>query len=155
MAEKEVWVIGHKNPDTDSICAAIGYAELKNKLGGGTFVPKKAGEMNMETAYVLDRFGVKVPETVRDVRTQVMDITFRHTKGVSNHFSLKKAWETMKDEDVVTLPIVDKNGRLEGLIVNGDLAYSYMDVYDNNELARARTQYKNIIECWMNKKIEV
>ncbi|MCR5098587.1 MAG: putative manganese-dependent inorganic diphosphatase [Lachnospiraceae bacterium] len=146
MADKEVWVIGHKNPDTDSICAAIGYAELKNKLGEGLFIPKKAGEMNMETAYVLNRFGVKIPETVRDVRTQVKDITFRHTRGVSNHFSLKKAWETMKAEDVVTLPIVEPNGRLEGLIVNGDLAYSYMDVYDNSELARARTQYKNIIE---------
>ncbi len=146
MTDREIWVIGHKNPDTDSICAAIGLAELKNQLGEGHFVPKKAGEMNMETAYVLNRFGVKSPDTVRDVRTQIRDISYRHTNGVSDHFSLKKAWELMLSEDVVTLPVVEKDGRLVGLIVNGDLAYSYMDVYDNCELSRARTQYKNIIE---------
>ncbi len=151
MTDREVWVIGHKNPDTDSICAAIGYAELKNKLGEGRFVAKKAGEMNMETAYVLNRFGVKSPDTVRDVRTQIKDITFRHTRGVSDHYSLKKAWELMLKEDVVTLPVVEKDNKLQGLIVNGDLAYSYMDVYDNNELSRARTQYKNIIETLSGK----
>ncbi len=144
--KKEVWVIGHKNPDTDSICAAISYAYLKNQLGGADYIPKKAGELNSETAYVLNRFGVEEPETVEDVGTQVKDIELRHTKGVSNHYSLKKAWELMLSEDVVTLPIVTQNQMLEGVIVNGDIAYSYMDVYDNNELSRARTQYKNIIE---------
>lgn len=144
--KKEVWVIGHKNPDTDSICAAISYAYLKNQLGGADYIPKKAGELNSETAYVLNRFGVEEPETVEDVGTQVKDIELRHTKGVSNHYSLKKAWELMLSEDVVTLPIVTPNQMLEGVIVNGDIAYSYMDVYDNNELSRARTQYKNIIE---------
>ncbi len=144
--KKEVWVIGHKNPDTDSICAAISYAYLKNQLGGADYIPKKAGEINSETAYVLNRFGVEEPETVEDVGTQVKDIELRHTKGVSNHYSLKKAWELMLSEDVVTLPIVTQNQMLEGVIVNGDIAYSYMDVYDNNELSRARTQYKNIIE---------
>ncbi len=143
---KEVWVIGHKNPDTDSICAAISYAYLKNQIGEERYVPKKAGEINSETTYVLNRFGVEEPETVEDVGTQVKDIELRHTKGVSNHYSLKKAWELMLSEDVVTLPIVTPNQMLEGVIVNGDIAYSYMDVYDNSELSRARTQYKNIIE---------
>lgn len=146
VKDKEVWVIGHKNPDTDSICAAISYAYLKNHTGEGTYIPKKAGDLNSETAYVLNRFGVEEPETVEDVGTQVKDIELRHTKGVSDHYSLKKAWELMLSEDVVTLPIVTQNQMLEGVIVNGDIAYSYMDVYDNNELSRARTQYKNIIE---------
>lgn len=146
IKDKEVWVIGHKNPDTDSICAAISYAYLKNQTGEGRYIPKKAGEINSETAYVLNRFGVEEPETVDDVGTQVKDIELRHTKGVSDHYSLKKAWELMLSEDVVTLPIVTQNQMLEGVIVNGDIAYSYMDVYDNNELSRARTQYKNIIE---------
>ncbi len=146
IKDKEVWVIGHKNPDTDSICAAISYAYLKNQTGDGRYIPKKAGEINSETAYVLNRFGVEEPETVDDVGTQVKDIELRHTKGVSDHYSLKKAWELMLSEDVVTLPIVTQNQMLEGVIVNGDIAYSYMDVYDNNELSRARTQYKNIIE---------
>jgi len=141
-----VWVVGHKNPDTDSICAAITYANLKNKTEPGTFLPKKAGALNEETKYVLERFGVEEPETIDSVGTQLKDIDFRRTDGVSSHISLKKAWELMKTEDVVTLPIVGINNRLEGIIVNGDIAYSYMDILDNRIMARARTQYRNIIE---------
>ncbi|MQN00775.1 MAG: putative manganese-dependent inorganic diphosphatase [Lachnospiraceae bacterium] len=141
-----VWVIGHKNPDTDSICAAIAYANLKNQTEEGDFVPKKAGPINDETRYVLKTFHVREPETVSSVGTQIRDMNYRHTEGVDAHLSLKKAWALMRQLDVVTLPIVKSDGRLDGLIVNGDIAYSYMDVYDNRELGRARTQYKNIIE---------
>ena len=144
--KRPVWVIGHKNPDTDSICAAIAYANLKNKTEKGTFLPKKAGPINEETKYVLNTFHVPEPETVSDVSTQISDLSFRRTAGVSDHYSLKKAWELMKSEDVVTLPIVNSDNFLEGVIVNGDIAYSYMDVYDNRALSRARTQYKNIVE---------
>lgn len=144
--EKRVWVVGHKNPDTDSICAAISYAHLKNKSETGTFIPRKAGNINNETKYVLNRFGVEEPKTITDVGAQLKDIDYRHTQGVSGHYSLKKAWELMRELDVVTLPVVDDNRRLQGVIVNGDIAYSYMDVLDNRILGRARTRYKNIIE---------
>lgn len=144
--EKKVWVVGHKNPDTDSICAAISYAHLKNKTESGTFIPRKAGNINNETKYVLERFGVEEPKTIKDVGAQLKDIDYRRTQGVSGHYSLKKAWELMRELDVVTLPVVDDNKRLTGVIVNGDIAYSYMDVLDNRILGRARTQYKNIIE---------
>ena len=141
-----VFIIGHKNPDTDSICAAIGYAYLKNALGTGVnYIPKKAGELNKETRYVLDRFGVQEPETISDVGAQLMDIEYRQLEGVDGHISLKKAWEIMLERDVVTLPVIAKTGKLEGVIVNGDIAYSYMDVYDNSILSRARTQFSNII----------
>lgn len=143
---RPIWVIGHKNPDTDSVCAAIAYATLKNLTEDGEYIPKKAGSLNNETAYVLKRFGVPEPGTVTDVGAQIKDIDFRRINGVSGHYSLKKAWELMKQEDVVTLPIVGLTGLLEGVIVNGDIAYSYMDVYDNRILSRAKTQYKNIIE---------
>ena len=141
-----VWIIGHKNPDTDSICAAIAYAELKNKTEDDEFIPRKAGELNSETRYVLERFGVPEPKTVKQVGTQIKDLDFHKTEGVSGHISLKKAWALMKSEDSVTLPVVDDNGKLEGVIVNGDIAYSYIDILDNTILGRARTQYKNIIE---------
>ena len=144
--KKKVWVVGHKNPDTDSICAAISYAHLKNKTEDGTFVPRKAGNINNETKYVLQRFGVEEPKTIKDVGAQLKDIDYRRTQGVSGHYSLKKAWELMRELDVVTLPVVDDNKRLTGVIVNGDIAYSYMDVLDNRILGRAKTQYKNIIE---------
>ena len=153
MEKKQVWVIGHKNPDTDSICAAIAYANLKNNLKeqGETaapdveYVPMRAGDLNAETEYVLNRFQAPLPGLVTDVGTQIRDIHIRKTEGVSSHISMKKAWEMMKILGVVTLPVV-KNGKLEGLIVTGDIAKSYMDVYDNTILSTARTQYKNIVE---------
>ena len=94
----------------------------------------------------MKRFGVKPPQTVSDVGAQIKDIDYRHTPGVDGHISLKKAWEMMKSENVVTLPVVAPNGKLNGVIVNGDIAYAYMDVYDNRVLSEARTQYKNMIE---------
>ena len=148
MAKQErcVWVVGHKNPDTDSICAAISYAYLKNQAEDGHFIAKRAGSINNETRYVLERFGAKEPGLITDAGAQIKDIDYRQTEGVSGHFSLKKAWELMRSLDVVTLPVVDESKRLTGLIVNGDIAYSYMDVLDNRILGRAKTQYRNIIE---------
>ncbi len=141
-----VFIVGHKNPDTDSICAAVGYAYLKNATSKGTvYVPKKAGNLNAETRYVLNRFNIEEPETVTDVGAQLTDIEYRQLEGVDGHISLKKAWEIMLEKDVATLPVVAPNGKLDGVIVNGDIAYSYMDVYDNSILSRARTQYSNII----------
>lgn len=144
--KKSVWVIGHKNPDTDSICAAIAYADLKNRIGNGKYEAKRAGRVNEESKYVLEYFGVASPGYVADVGAQVKDIEIRETPGISSHISLKTAWETMKAQNVVTLPITRRNGLLEGLIITGDIATSYMDVYDNRILAKARTQYKNIAE---------
>lgn len=144
--EKKIWVLGHKNPDTDSICAAIAYADLKNKTGEEIYESKRAGQLNEETKYVLEYFDVPAPGFVADVGAQVKDIEIRKTKGVKSRISMKKAWELMKTENVVTLPVTRSNGELEGLIITGDIATSYMDVYDNKILARAKTQYKNIIE---------
>ncbi len=144
--ENPVWVIGHRNPDTDSICAAIAYADLQNHLSETKYEPKRAGNPNEETKYVLRKFKVKMPAYVDDVRTQVKDIAFRRTIGVNSNISLKRAWELMTTSKVVTLPITDENNELLGLIVNGDIAESYMDVLDTRILAEARTPYKNMIE---------
>ena len=144
--DRPVWVIGHKNPDTDSICSAISYAYLKNATEEDEYIPKKAGSLNEETKYVLKRFGVQEPETVKNVGVQLKDIDFRRTEGVDGWLSLKKAWEMMQTSEVVMLPVVGINGHLTGIIVNGDIAYSYMNVSDSAVLSRARTPYKNIIE---------
>ena len=142
-----VWVIGHKNPDTDSICSAIAYAALKNQTEGEHFVAKRAGAVSGETAFVLDYFGVEEPELVSDVGAQVKDITFRRTAGVRESITLKKAWELMQTERVVTLPIVDEERKLIGLIGNNDIAMSYMEVFNQeSKLSKARTSYRNIIE---------
>ena len=144
--KKKVWAVGHKNPDTDSICAAIAYANLKNQADGNRYEAKRAGELNEETKYVLDTFGVKSPGLITDVGAQVKDIEIRKTPGVSGKISLKRAWEMMKEQNVVTLPVTDKENNLEGLIITGDIATSYMDVYDNSILSRAKTQYQNIVD---------
>ena len=146
VGNKKVWVIGHKNPDTDSICAAIAYADLKNQTEGNHFEAKRAGQINEETRYVLDYFQVEEPEFVKDAGAQIKDIEYRRTEGVSSHISIKRAWGLMKTLDVVSLPITRPDNTLDGMIVTGDIAKSYMDVLDNDILATARTQFKNIVE---------
>ena len=144
---KKVWVVGHKNPDTDSICAAISYAYLKNQTEEGTtYIAKRAGTINAETCYVLDCFGAEEPALVTYAGTQIKDINIRKTAGVSSQISLKRAWEMMKKLEVVTLPVTNRSGKLEGIIVTKDIATSYMDVFDNHVLSKARTHYKTIAE---------
>ena len=140
-----VYVIGHKNPDTDSICSAVAYAELKNLLYGGGYCAARAGQINQETQYVLNFFQTQAPIYVADVMTDVTDIEIRKTQGVTGDISLKKAWNMMRALGVVTLPITE-NQRLQGLITIGDIANAYMDVYDNCIISVARTPYKNILE---------
>ena len=144
--EKATIVIGHRNPDTDSICSAICYANLKTKLTGRDFVPGRAGHVNEETQFVLNYFGVEEPMLVDNVKTQVQDIEIRETPGVARNISLKKAWSIMQEAKVTTLPAVNVNGVLEGLITVGDITKAYMNVYDSAILSKANTQYGNIIE---------
>ena len=139
-----VLVIGHKNPDTDSVCSALAYARLKTQITGEEYIAKRAGHLNEETQYVLDKFGVKAPEYLKDVSTQVKDIEIRETKGVSGDISIKDAWALMKEQNVVTLPVVEKE-KLIGLITISDIAKSYMEVYDSDVLSAAKTGYKNIV----------
>lgn len=148
MAERQrkTIVIGHKNPDTDSICSAICYAKLKAEITGKEYVPCRAGHINEETQFVLHYFGVEAPELVSTVKTQVRDIEIRETKGVARNISLKKAWNLMQDANVVTLPAVSNSNVLEGLITVGDITKSYMNVYDSSILSKAKTQYSNILE---------
>lgn len=146
IKKEKVFVLGHKNPDTDSICSAICYANLKNKLNENVeYIAMRAGHLNEESQYVMERFGVQPPVYIKDVRTQVRDIEIRETEGVDQDISLKTAWSLMRDENVVTLPIT-KGNKLVGLITIGDIATSYMDVYDSRILATAKTKYKNILE---------
>ena len=143
--QRKIYIIGHKNPDTDSICSAIAYADFKNRLNKGSkYAAKRAGQINEETEYVLKRFGVEAPGYLSDVGTQVKDMEIRETPGVENSISIKDAWAIMKQTSAVTLPITKEDGKLEGLITTGDIAKSYMDAHDNYFLSNARTQYRSI-----------
>ena len=141
--ENKIYVVGHKNPDTDSICSAIAYAALKKELTGKDYVARRAGRLNEETQYVLEYFGVEVPKLLSDLRVQVRDVDLRRAENLNGSVSIKTAWAQMKELNIKTLPI-GRNNKLEGLITVGDIARSYMDVYDSTILARSKTQYRNI-----------
>ena len=94
---KKTLVLGHRNPDTDSICSAICYAGFKHQLTGENYEPCRAGNVNPETQYVLDYFKLKAPRLVENVKTQVKDIEIRKTKGVPWNF-LKECMGTHAGE---------------------------------------------------------
>ena len=144
--KRKTLVIGHRNPDTDSICSAVCYANLKRAVTGEEYIPARAGHVNGETRFVLDYFGMEEPALVEDVRTQVRDIEIRKTKGVADNISLKRAWNIMQENNVVTIPAVREDGTLEGLITVGYITKTYMNIYDSSILSKANTQYSNIIE---------
>ena len=142
----KVVVIGHRNPDTDSICSAIAYAELKNKTSDLVCEPRRAGKMNQETEFVLKKFGVRPPRMCTDVNPKIRDVDYREMPGIPGSTSLRKAWEIMRDRKIDTLPVTAADNELEGLITVKDIATANMDVFDTAVLAKSRTSYKNILE---------
>ena len=145
--QEKIFVIGHKNPDTDSICSAIAYADIKNRTSQKVkYVAKRAGQINEETEYVLNRFGMQPPGYLSNIGTQVKDMDIRMSPDADKSMSLKNAWDLMMEKSIVSLPIRDKEGQLEGLITIGDIAKTYMDTTDSYLLSRAKTQYKRIAE---------
>ena len=141
--DRKVYVVGHKNPDTDSICSAIAYAALKTKITNIPHEPRRAGQLNEETQYVLERFGVKAPRLLSDLREQIKDVELKEVNGLMSSVSIRTAWEKMQESNIHTLPVT-RDGKLEGLITIGDIAKTYMEVYDSTILSKARTQYRNI-----------
>lgn len=145
--KRTIYIVGHKNPDTDSICSAISYAYLKNQRpGSNCYVPARAGHVSAETQYVLNRFGMSVPTLLENIGTRVKDMDIRKVPGVRSDISLKKAYSLMNDQSVFTLPITNEKNQLEGLITINDIAQSYMDEYDSAILSTAATSYRNILE---------
>ena len=145
-AAHKVVVIGHRNPDTDSICSAIAYAELKNKTSDLVCEPRRAGKMNQETEFVLKKFGVKPPRMCTDVNPKIRDVDYREMPGIPGSTSLRRAWEIMRDQQIDTLPVTSPDNELEGVITVKDIATANMDVFDTGILAKSQTSFKNILE---------
>lgn len=140
-----IYITGHKNPDTDSICSAIAYAELK-KRHAIEAVPIRIGDINKETEFVLKYFGVSVPEYKETVRTQVSDLNMDIINPVSEDISIKSAWSIMQKNNVKVLPVADINGKLLGIITMTDITSSFLDVMENNILCVSNTPLRNIID---------
>ena len=153
--QEKIFVIGHKNPDTDSICSAIAYCDIKNRTTQDSkYIAKRAGQINEETEYVLNRFGVQPPGYLSNIGTQVKDMDIRLSPEANKSMSLKNTWDLMQENSIVSLPIREKDGTLEGLITIGDIAKTYMDTTDSYLLSRARTQYQRIAETIGGKVVE-
>ena len=142
----KVYITGHRNPDTDSICSAIAYAELKNKTSDLVCEARRAGKMNQETEFVLKKFGVKPPRMCTDVNPKIRDVDYREMPGIPGSTSLRKAWEIMRDKQIDTLPVTSPDNELEGVITVKDIATANMDVFDTGILAKSQTTYRNILE---------
>jgi manganese-dependent inorganic pyrophosphatase len=141
-----IYITGHRNPDTDSICSAVAYAEFKNKTGKIPAIPIRLGEINRETQFILNYFNVEEPELVTTVKTQISDLDIDIVAPISPEISLKMAWSIMKKLNIKTLPVIDENDRLAGVATVSNLAASYLDIWDNSILAKSNTTLENILD---------
>lgn len=137
-------VIGHKNPDTDSICSAICYAELKRRVTGESYLACRAGEINNETQFVLDRFSAKQPKLITSLEPKLRHVYFRRIKGIDGDFSLRQAWEHMKNQSIRSVPILTPSNKVEGIVTIGDEAQFYMEDQDACALSKSAATYRNI-----------
>jgi len=140
-----VYITGHKNPDTDSICAAIAYAEFKNKAENVQAIPIRLGNINRETKFVLDYFDAELPTLMETVKVQVSDLKIDKVAPISPEISLQMAWSIMKKNELKTLPVIDENELLMGIVSVSNLTSSYMDVWDNTIIAKSKTSLDNIL----------
>ena len=141
-----IYVTGHKNPDSDSICAAYAYSEFKNKIGETETVACRLGNVNQETQFILDYFGAEAPKFLNTVKLKVEDLQFDNISPISPDISLKTAWTIMRDKNIKTLPVADENDHLLGVLSVANLTSCYMDIWDNRILAKSNTTLDNIID---------
>lgn len=142
---EHIYITGHKNPDTDSICATIAYAELKKRLGIPA-IPVRIGEINRETEFVLNYFNIKIPNCLDSVKTQICDLNIDEISPVSSDISIETAWSIMLKNDVKVLPVASEDGRLLGIVTLSDITGSYMNALNNNMLFAGNTPLQNIID---------
>lgn len=151
--KETVHIIGHKNPDTDSICSALAYADYKNNSGEIVAVPIRLGDINRETEFVLEYFNLEEPEFMETVRLSVEDLEFDNIAAISPNISLRMALNIMTKNGIHSLPVVDDNEKLIGVVTVSDIVQNYIDVWDNSFLGKADVSIDNIIDTLSAKAI--
>lgn len=141
-----VYVTGHRNPDTDSICSAIAYAAYKNEVENYNAVAVRLGEINRETKFVLDYFGVDKPEVLDTIQLRVEDINFEKISSITKDTSIGMALNLMKPNNLNSIPVIDENNRLTGIVTLSDIIESYIDAWDNTIISTKNTNIENIID---------
>lgn len=135
-----VLIFGHKNPDTDSVCSAIGYAALKRRLGIDA-IPAVAGAITKETQFVLQQFDINPPMVIQDVKTQVQDLVLERIPGVPPATSILAAYQIMEEKEFPTLPVLDKNRLLQGIVSMKDIAMGLI----RGDFYRLNTSIDNLV----------
>ncbi|OFH98064.1 cobalt-dependent inorganic pyrophosphatase [Clostridium acetireducens DSM 10703] len=148
-----LYITGHRNPDTDSICSAIAYADFKNKTSSIPAIPIRLGSINRETEFILNYFGVEAPKLLPNVKTQILDLDIDKVPSLSPNISIKMAWSIMKKNNIKTLPVSDEDNKLLGLASLSNITSSYMDIWDNNVLSKSGTKLEHIIDTLSGKCI--
>lgn len=138
-----IYVSGHKNPDTDSIASAVAYANLKRQLGKDNYLPVRLGEVNAETRFVLQRYNIPTPEFITSVKTQVGDLEFDKPVMIDQEMPIGLIWEKMDELKAYTMPVVDENKHMVGLITLRDIARGDIDTVFKDE--KIETSIENIL----------
>ena len=143
----EIYVTGHRNPDTDSVVAAISYAALRNALGDRDYVAAHLGHISDETQRLLDRFGFQEPVTISNVRTQVRDLDYDTPPALNSTVTMDRAWHIMRDQNISAMPIINEDGTLYGMLSAGDIAaYSMRTISDRHVDALPLFNLLSVIE---------
>jgi len=142
---KPVYVIGHRNPDTDSICSAIGYAHLKQALGENV-IPARAGKINAETKFVLEHLGIAAPKLITDLYPKVKDVMSGREVTIAPYDTLRDLGNIMQKHDVKSVPVVDADNTLIGIVTVGDLAKLYYDELEMQDLTHAGVDFAMILK---------
>lgn len=141
-----VYITGHKNPDSDSICSAIAYSEYKNLVGDIKAVPVRLGNINRETKFILEYFDIQEPVLLETLKLTVKDLKFDEIAPITPDISLRMGLELMKKNALNSLPIIDEREELLGIVTISDIIQSYIDVWDNSIIGKSKTSIENIID---------
>ncbi len=146
--DNKVYIFGHKNPDTDTICASISLAYLKNKLGMNA-IPSTLGNINSETKYVLDYFGIKEPYHLNDVKLQIKDINYHRNAFIDKNVSIKDAFDYMNKYSLTGVAVVENKNKYFGYVSLKEIAHELI-IGNCNKL---NTSYGNILKILNENKI--
>lgn len=148
-----IYVTGHKNPDTDSICSALAYAEFKNKSQNLKAIPIRLGEISRETEFALNYFGIEKPQYIDTLKAKVKDLEMDKITPIHPETSLKTAWTIMKKNNIKTIAVADNNEKLLGVVSLSNLTSTYMDIWDNYIIGKSNTPFENIVDTLSGKSI--
>ena len=148
MNNKLTYVFGHKNPDTDSVCAAIAMSYLKNKLGMNT-TPAVLGNINLETKYALDYFGFKHIYHLGDVRLQIKDVDYHRNCYIDKNLSIKDAFDYMHKYSLTGIPVVENKNKYYGYVSLKEIAREII----NGDYHKIETSYGNLLNILKGEKV--